>query len=264
MKNDTVTIQTTIENETSQSDRTLALVELARRGNSDAKDLIVRENSGLIWSVVRKFMNRGHEAEDLFQIGAIGLIKCIDKFDTSYQVKFSTYAVPMIMGEIKRFIRDDGMIKVSRPLKEMAAKVHYMREQMTHSNGKEPTVSEIAVALDASVEELVLAVDACREVESLYSTASRGDGSGTPVYLIDKLGRTGANQTDDANTLVDVIALKQIINQLDPKSRKVIIMRYFKEKTQAETAAVLGVSQVQVSRIEKKVLKILKEKLTEL
>lgn len=236
-------------------DRTLELIKLSQEGDKKAKEIIVSENTGLIWSIVRRFTNRGYEAEDLFQIGSIGLLKCIDKFDLSYDVKFSTYAVPMIMGEIKRFLRDDGMIKVSRPLKEMAVKAKYAREQIVQKEGREPTVQELAEVIQVSVEELALAMEAGMEIESLYSTIHQGDGS--PIYLIDKLEQS---QSRDEN-VIDMIALKQIISQLDEKERQIIVMRYFADKTQAQVAKIVGISQVQVSRIEKKILKTLKEKL---
>ncbi len=236
-------------------DRTLELIKLSQEGDKKAKEIIVSENTGLIWSIVRRFTNRGYEAEDLFQIGSIGLLKCIDKFDLSYDVKFSTYAVPMIMGEIKRFLRDDGMIKVSRPLKEMAVKAKYAREQIVQKEGREPTVQELAEVIQVSVEELALAMEAGMEVESLYSTIHQGDGS--PIYLIDKLEQS---MSGDEN-VVDMIALKQIIRQLGEKERQIIVMRYFADKTQAQVAKIVGISQVQVSRIEKKILKTLKEKL---
>lgn len=236
-------------------DRTLELIKLAQAGDTHAKESIINENMGLIWSIVKRFTNRGYEAEDLFQIGSIGLLKCIEKFDLNYDVKFSTYAVPMIMGEIKRFMRDDGMIKVSRPLKEMATKAKYAREAIIQRDGREPTINELAKAINVSVEELALAMEAGMEIESLYSTIHQGDGN--PIYLIDKLEQTEA--CDD--NMVDMIALKQIINQLNPKERQIIIMRYFHDKTQSQVAKMIGISQVQVSRIEKKVLKSIKEKL---
>lgn len=236
-------------------DRTLELIKLAQAGDTKAKEDIINENMGLVWSIVKRFTNRGYEAEDLFQIGSIGLLKCIDKFNLDYDVKFSTYAVPMIMGEIKRFMRDDGMIKVSRPLKEMAAKAKYARETIIQRDGKEPTINELAEAINVSVEELALAMEAGMEVESLYNTIHQGDGN--PIYLIDKLEQT---EVCDEN-MVDMIALKQIINQLNKKERQIIIMRYFHDKTQSQVAKIIGISQVQVSRIEKKVLQSIKEKL---
>ncbi len=237
-------------------DRAHMLIKRVQEGDTEAKDSLIEENMGLIWSVVRKFSNRGYDSEDLFQIGAIGLIKCINKFDLNYDVKFSTYAIPMILGEIKRFIRDDGMIKISRPMKEIATKAKYLSEALTKKHGRQPTVNEIAQELDIPVEDLVMALSANKEVESLYSTIHQGDGS--PVYLIDKLEQN--NSTDE--NLVDVIALKDIISRLEPKERQVIVMRYFQDKTQAEVAKEIGVSQVQVSRIEKRVLKSIKESMT--
>jgi len=229
-------------------DETMILIDRSQAGDKDAREQLVRENTGLVWSVVRRFAGRGYELEDLFQVGSIGLLKCVDKFDTSYGVRFSTYAVPMIAGEVKRFLRDDGMIKVSRPLKELAAKARYMRESLQHQTGRAPTVDELAEALGVGAEDLVMAMEAGMEVESLYSVVHQGDGN--PVYLIDKLGQRAA--ADDG--MVDIIALKQAIATLPPKERQVILMRYFQDKTQSEIACAIGVSQVQVSRIEKRVL----------
>ena len=237
-------------------DKTLELIEMSQRGDMKAKDTIVEENTGLVWSVVKRFMGRGYEADDLFQIGTIGLIKCIDKFDVNFGVKFSTYAVPMIMGEIKRFLRDDGMIKVSRPLKEMAMKAKYMQENLQQATGKVPSIMEIADALEIDVEELAHAMDAGSEVESLYAVVHQGDGN--PVYLLDKLEMTSH---DHGQALIDRIALREIIEKLEDKERQVIIMRYFQDKTQSQIADAIGVSQVQVSRIEKRVLKNLRDKL---
>lgn len=226
----------------------LDLIKLAQDGDKEALENIIETNSGLIWSVVRRFLNRGYDSEDLFQIGSIGLLKCVQKFDTNYDVKFSTYAVPMIMGEIKRFLRDDGMIKISRPLKEMATKAKYIKDVITKEKNEEPTINEIAVALDVSVEDLVLALDADREVESLYSTVYENDGK--TVYLIDKLELKG----DNSENIVDSIVLKQVIENLEEREKEIIMLRYFQDKTQNQVAKIIGVSQVQISRIEKKVL----------
>ncbi|MCL2854483.1 MAG: RNA polymerase sporulation sigma factor SigF [Defluviitaleaceae bacterium] len=238
-------------------DRTMELILASQQGNTHARDTLVEENTGLIWSVVKKFAQRGYELEDLFQIGAIGLMKCIDKFDISFGVKFSTYAVPMIMGEIKRFLRDDGMIKVSRPLKEMAIKAKYIQANLQQTTGKVPTIAEIAAAMEIDVEELAYAMDASGEVESLHAVVHQGDGG--PVYLLDKLEMTGEDQSE---RMIDKIALREIIGQLDVRERQVIIMRYFQDKTQSQIAKAIGVSQVQVSRIEKRVLKTLRDKLS--
>ena len=237
-------------------ENTLALITLAQQGDEAATERIIKENSGLIWSVVKKFSNRGYEADDLYQIGAIGLLKCIRKFDLNFDVKFSTYAIPMIIGEIKRFLRDDGIIKVSRPLKEAALKAKYMQENLQHKTGRVPTMAELAAALDMNVEDLAHAMDAGNEVESLYTIVHQGDGS--PVYLLDKLDNS--HQVGD-ESMIDKIALREVITQLAPKERQVIVMRYFQDKTQSQIAKAIGVSQVQVSRIEKRVLAALRTKL---
>ena len=233
-------------------DKTRELIKQSQSGDKTATDRLVEENMGLVWSVVKKFTNRGYDPEDLFQIGAIGLIKCINKFDLSYDVKFSTYAVPMIVGEIKRFLRDDGLIKVSRPIKEIAQKAKYMTEEMVQKTGRQPTVTELAKALEVDTEDLIMALDASKEVESLYATIYQGDGS--PIYLIDKIDQSESSE----NNIVDVLALKEIIKTLKPKEQEIIKLRYFSEKTQTEIAKLVGVSQVQVSRIEKKVLGTIK------
>ena len=235
---------------------TLELIARAQAGDDSAAEQLIKENSGLIWSVVKKFSKRGYELDDLYQIGAIGLLKCIRKFDASFDVKFSTYAIPMIVGEIKRFLRDDGMIKVSRPMKEMATKARYTTEVLTSRLGRQPTINELADELQVSAEDLVVAMEAGMDVESLHATIYQGDGS--PIFLIDKV----AQNLDDSDRTVNILALKQLIEGLKPKERQVIILRYFQDKTQTEVAKAIGVSQVQVSRIEKKVLKALKDALT--
>ena len=236
---------------------TLALIARAQAGDDSAVEQLIKENNGLIWSVVKKFSKRGYELDDLYQIGAIGLLKCIRKFDSSFDVKFSTYAIPMIIGEIKRFLRDDGMIKVSRPMKEIATKARYVTEMLTARLGRQPTLGELAQELNISTEELVVAMEAGLDVESLHATIYQGDGS--PIFLIDKV----AQSQDDGEKVVNVLTLKQLIERLKPKERQVIILRYFQDKTQMEVAKAIGVSQVQVSRIEKKVLQALKDELAE-
>ncbi|MCL2386094.1 MAG: RNA polymerase sporulation sigma factor SigF [Defluviitaleaceae bacterium] len=236
---------------------TLELIARAQAGDNDAAEQLIKENSGLIWSVVKKFAKRGYEPDDLYQIGAIGLLKCIRKFDSSFDVKFSTYAIPMIIGEIKRFLRDDGIIKVSRPMKEMATKARYTTEMLIAKLGRQPTINELAAEIGVGTEELIVAMEAGHDVESLHATIYQGDGS--PIFLIDKV----AQNTNDGDHAVNILALKQLIERLKPKERQVIILRYFQDKTQMEVAKAIGVSQVQVSRIEKKVLQILKSALTE-
>ena len=226
-------------------DETLKLIELAHQGDKAARDRLVTDNMGLIWSIVKRFAGRGYEQEDLFQIGTIGLLKAIDKFDLSYEVKFSTYAVPMISGEIKRFLRDDGMIKVSRSLKELSYKGYQAQEVLGRKLGREPSVTELAEYLDVSPEELTMAMDACTDVESLHR----------PVY--EKVGKEdGAEER-----VLDHLLLKELLTSLDKEERKLIYLRYFAEKTQTQVGKEMGISQVQVSRMEKKILKNLRERI---
>lgn len=233
----------------------LDLIKLAQQGDKKAVELIVENNSGLVWSVVRRFLNRGYDADDLFQIGSIGLLKCIKRFDLSLNVKFSTYAVPMIMGEIKRFLRDDGLIKVSRPLKEIATKAKYMKDVLIKEKNKEPTLNELAICINVDTDELILALEADKEVESLYATVYQNDGKS--IYLIDKV--EGKTNFFEQEKVVENIVLQDIIKTLEPREREIIILRYFEDKTQSEVAKKIGVSQVQISRIEKKILTKIRE-----
>ena len=229
-------------------DKTLELIKLAKEGNQDAKEQLVTENLGLVWSVARRFMGRGHDLEDLYQIGCIGLMKCIDKFDLSYDVKFSTYAVPMISGEIKRFLRDDGMIKVSRTLKETAYKVKKAREEIINQTGIEPKLEELSEILEIDVEEIVASLEANVEVESIHKTIYQNDGNA--IYLLDKI----ATVEDENETLLNQIVVGQLMVQLDEVEKKIIKRRYFENKTQTEIAKEIGISQIQVSRMEKRIL----------
>lgn len=238
-----------------RDDRTWALIRQAHQGDKAARDTLFEENIGLIWSVVKRFRNRGVEMDDLFQIGSIGLLKAVDHFNLDYKVKFSTYAVPLIAGEIKRFLRDDGMIRVSRSLKEISYKAYTVRERLEKELGREPTVEEIAAASGVSAEELVMATEAAAEVESLQQVIYQGDG--TDISLQDKLMEKG-NAHEQA---LDRIFLEGILQYLEPDERKLIYMRYFQDMTQTQIAERLGVSQVQVSRMEKKILKIMRGKI---
>ncbi|TDT50800.1 RNA polymerase sporulation sigma factor SigF [Fonticella tunisiensis] len=235
----------------------MELIGRSQQGDREAQDILINSNIGLISVIVKKFLNRGYEYEDLFQIGSIGLIKAIKNFDTSLNVKFSTYAVPMIMGEIKRFIRDDGIIKVSRNVKETAKKVKHAKEKLSKQYGREVTVEEIANELCITSEDVVMSLDSLNAPEYLYETIHQDDGS--PVLLIDKIKSDG---NDYGSDLIDRVALKELIGNLDPKARQVIILRYFKDMTQSQIAERLGISQVQVSRIEKKVLDYLRKAMT--
>lgn len=236
-------------------DHTIALIQKSHQGDEEAKAQIVEENTGLIWCVVKRFYNRGAEAEDLFQIGSIGLLKAIDKFDLSYDVKFSTYAVPMISGEIKRFLRDDGMIKVSRSLKEMAYKAHCCREKLQGENGDEPSLGEIAKTMQVDKEELVLALEAGAEIESLHKTIYQKDGH--EIQLLDKL----EEKEEREEAVLNRMLLSQLLEQLRPEERQLIYLRYFANKTQTEVGKILGISQVQVSRMEKRLLEEMREKI---
>ena len=209
----------------------------------------------MIWSIVRRFAGRGHDLEDLFQIGSIGLMKAIVKFDLSYEVRFSTYAVPMIAGEVKRFLRDDGMIKVSRSLKEMAIKARAARESLTCALGREPTVEEIAKEMGVSKEEVAASMEAGAEVESLYKTIQKEDENG--LCLMDKI----EDENQDQERLLNHMVLKELIRGLGAKEREIILRRYFENQTQTEIAKALNISQVQVSRLEKRILKQMRERM---
>lgn len=231
------------------------LIKLAQTGDKSAKEKLIFDNTGLIWSIVKRFANRGYELEDLFQIGAIGLLKCIDKFDNDYDVKFSTYAVPMIMGEIKRFLRDDGLIKVSRPIKEISNKIKYAQENFFKNTGSLPTLNDLSNELNIPVEDLIIAMDSNKNIESIYKTISQPDGSVS--YLIDKI-----KCDDQTNTkLIDKIVINSLINKLDSMEKEIIVQRYFCDKTQSQVAKKLNISQVQVSRLEKKILNKLRKDL---
>lgn len=233
------------------------LIPLAKAGDKNAMNRVIEMNLPLVSSISKKFLNRGYDYEDIFQIGSIGLVKAIKNFDPSFNVKFSTYAVPMIIGEIKRFIRDDGIIKVSRNVKSLARKLHFDKEQLTKDLGRDPTIEEISKYSGVEKEDIVFAIESSTGLSYLYDTIHQDDGA--PVLLIDKLSEKGVEDT----AMIDKIALKEALRSLDTKSRQIIMLRYFKDKTQVQVAKLLGISQVQVSRIEKKVLVVMKQKLEE-
>lgn len=226
----------------------LELLRRAHEGDMQAREEMVMRNVGLVWSVVRHFGGRGCELEDLYQIGCIGLLKAVDKFDMSFEVKFSTYAVPMISGEIKRFLRDDGMIKVSRSMKELGIKVRSMREQLTNQNGREPTLEEIARKLGVSCEEAAASLEAGAEVESIYRSVGSGDDQN--LCLLDRI----PDEREEQEQLMNQMVLKQLLDTLDEKEKEIITRRYFENQTQSQIAADLKISQVQVSRLERKIL----------
>ena len=210
-------------------DDTIALIRKSHSGDKAAREQLVKENVGLVHCVVKRFLERGAEREDLFQIGSIGLLKAIYKFDLTYNVKFSTYAVPLISGEIKRFLRDDGMIKVSRSLKEIAYKSVQARERLISSLGREPTIEELSEEVGVEREELVQAMEAGCEIESIYRPVHQKEGS--EIRLLDKL-----------------------------EEKQLIFLRYFADRTQSDVGKIMGISQVQVSRSEKRIIEKLRKK----
>lgn len=236
-------------------DHTIALIKKSHEGDEEARTRLVEENEGLVWCIVKRFRNRGVEAEDLFQIGNIGLLKAIDKFDLNYEVKFSTYAVPMISGEIKRFLRDDGMIKVSRSLKELAGRAGVCRERLQEALGREPTITEIAKELGVEREELTMALEAGGEVESLHRPIYQKDGQ--EIRLMDKLPQREGGE----DKVLDHMLLDQLLSGLGQEERKLIYLRYFADRTQSQVGEEMGISQVQVSRLEKKILKQMRARL---
>ena len=236
-------------------DHTLALIIKSQQGDKEARDTIFEENAGLVYSVAKRFLGRGVEMEDLVQIGSIGLLKAIDHFDRSYDVRFSTYAVPMILGEIRRYLRDDGILKVSRSLKENCVRIYSAREKLEKELGREPVLEEIAAAAELSVEEALISLESGAEVESLHKIIYQGDEN--DISLMDRLQEKENGQ----DLALNRIFLDEILQKLKVKERQLIYMRYFKDMTQTEIAAELGISQVQVSRMEKRILKQLKEQL---
>jgi len=224
------------------------LLPLAKAGDAEAMNRLIEANLPLVTSISKKFINRGYDYEDIYQIGCMGLVKAINNFDDKYNVKFSTYAVPMIIGEIKRFLRDDGIIKVSRNVKSLAKKLHFDKEALTKKLNRDPSIEELAEFSGIDKEEILVALESSASMQYLYEVIHQDDGA--PVLLIDKLSE---NAAEDKN-LTEKIALKEALNNLDVKSRQIIVLRYFKDKTQIQVAKMLGISQVQVSRIEKKVL----------
>ena len=224
----------------------------SQQGDQFARDTLVEKNVRLVWSVVQRFINRGYDPDDLFQIGCIGLLKSIDKFDLSYDVRFSTYAVPMIIGEIQRFIRDDGSVKVSRSLKEIGNKIRKKKDELTKEMGRSPTIQELATELELTPEEVVHAQEAAKMPHSIHETVYENDGD--PITLLDQIA-------DQDTKWFDKIALQEAIRDLEERERLIVYLRYYKDKTQSEVADRLGISQVQVSRLEKRILQHIKDQI---
>ena len=224
-----------------------ALLEMVHSGDKAAKELLVEENMGLVYSIVKRYVGRGYEREDLVQIGAIGLLKAIDKFDNSFGVQFSTYAVPMIAGEIKRFLRDDGVIKISRSLKENAMKGWRANEKLQKTLNREPTISEISQECGIAIRDLIEAFEAAAQPSSIYESVYSNVEK--EINIIDTV-----KGEEIEEKIINKVMINNILNSLKPRERQIIVLRYFKNKTQSEIAKLIGVSQVQISRIEKKVL----------
>ena len=254
-------------------EETAVLIERSQAGDKEAREILIEENLGLVRHIVKRFVGRGCDMEDLFQIGCIGLIKAIDKFDLKFEVRFSTYAVPMIQGEIRRFLRDDGMVKVSRTLKESGWKVKQAAEKFLQEYGREATLQELSEMIGLPVEDIVMAMDANVEVESIYKSVYQSDGN--EIYLVDQIvgdrgsvGYAGVGQTisessvwgdTEKDKVLNHMLLEQLLGRLNDKERALIHMRYFQDKTQVEVAEIMGISQVQVSRMEKRILLQLRE-----
>ena len=235
----------------------MKVIDNAKNGNKDAMTKLIEDNNGLIWSIVRRFNGRGYDIEDLYQIGTIGFIKAIQRFDTSFEVRLSTYAVPYILGEIKRYIRDDGTIKISRSIKEIQVKIKQLQEDYRKKNKEEISIEEISKKLSLDKEDIVVALEASKPIESIdnvYKTEKGEKG----ISLIDKV----ASEKDEQEMLTNKIAIREIIKDLPKEDKEIIMLRYYKQKTQKEVASIVGVSQVQVSRTERKILQKMKRALT--
>ncbi len=232
-------------------------IKKAQEGDNIELEKLINNNNGLIWSIVRRFQGRGYEKEDLYQIASMGFIKAIKRFDTNFEVKLSTYAVPYMIGEIKRYIRDDGPIKVSRSIKELGIKIRELQREYFYKKGEDISIEKIEKELKVSKEDIALAMEATRKPESIEGTSSINSKDGKDINLIDRL----STDKDEEEILTNKIVINELIKDLDERDKKVILLRFFKEKTQSQVAEILGVTQVQVSRIEKKVLNSMKTKL---
>ncbi len=230
----------------------LEILRQAKAGSKSAREYVVKRNIGLIKSITKRFLGRGHEYEDLFQVGSIGLMKAINNYDERFNVKFSTYAVPMILGEIKRFIRDDGMIKVSRSVKELSGKIKAASEKLKKEFNRDPTITEISKETQLDIGDILNALESSLVPISLHEPVYQEEGK--DIMVIDRL----ADHENTEGEMIDKLILKELLLKLEKRERQIIILRYFKDKTQREVADMLGISQVQVSRIEKKVIEKMK------
>ncbi len=235
----------------------MKIIERAQNGNQEDMTKLIIDNNGLIWSIVRRFSGRGYDIEDLYQIGSIGFIKAIQRFDTSFEVKLSTYAVPYILGEIKRYIRDDGPIKVSRSIKELNVKILEIQKEYNNKYGRDITLEEISKELKISKEEITMALESTKPVDSIENAQYRDNKTDKTISILEKISTGKDEQTEIANRLT----IKNLINELDEKEKEIIMLRYYSQKTQMQVSKILGITQVQVSRIERKILDKMKKKL---
>ncbi len=238
-------------------DNDMRIIESAQNGNKEDMTKLIEDNNGLIWSIVRRFSGRGYDIEDLYQIGSIGFIKAIQRFDTNFEVRLSTYAVPYILGEIKRYIRDDGPIKISRSIKELNVKIIELQKEYFNKHGKEITLEGISKELRISKEEITMALDSTRPVDSIENAKYTDSKTDKTVSILEQISTGRDEQTEITNK----IAIKNLISELDEKEREIIMLRYYKQKTQMQVSKILGITQVQVSRIERKVLDKMRKKL---
>ena len=236
----------------------MKVIDNAKNGNKDAMTKLIEDNNGLIWSIVRRFNGRGFDIEDLYQIGTIGFIKAIQRFDTSFEVKLSTYAVPYILGEIKRYMRDDGPIKVSRSIKELNVKILELQREFLHKYGRDISLEEISKELKISKEEIAMALDSARPVDSIEDAKYKDNKTDKTVSILEQIS-TGK---DEETEITNRITIKNLINELNDNEKEIILLRYYKQKTQMQVSKILGITQVQVSRIERKVLDKMKKRLS--
>ena len=233
-------------------------IEKAQSGDKKALEELIEENNGLIWSIVKRFYGRGHEPEDLYQIGCLGFIKSIKRFNTDFEVKLSTYAVPYMIGEIKRYIRDDGPVKVSRSIKDLGIKIRELQREKMNKQGREPKIQEIAKELKVDLDDVILAMEATNSVESIEGTKHINNKDGKSISLLDTL----STENNEEESITNKLAIGQLIKDLKDRQKEIILLRYYKEKTQAQVAKILGISQVQVSRLERKILENMRRKMT--
>lgn len=233
---------------------TLALIKRAQQGDEEAKQILIEENSPLVKSVIKRFKGKGIEYDDLYQLGCVGFLKAIKNFNTDFNVKFSTYVVPMVIGEIKRFMRDDGEIKVSRAIKSLNLKISKFIENFLKEHMRKPTTKEIAKEFNIDESEVIFTMDSAKMPISMFATYD--DDSNKGQYLIDRFMQAGDNEE-----VLDSISLKEALSSLDERDKKIVLLRFFRDKTQSEIANVLNISQVQVSRLECKIIEKMREKL---